>query len=60
MNFMGEGTLWVLVLLCQCAQPPQALFETREVCEFRGRHELYAVSTSVYASPKFRCVEIPR
>lgn len=55
-----NDVLWVLVLLCQCKQPAQALFETRKVCEFRGQHEFYEVSIGVYAAPKFYCVKIPK
>jgi len=52
--------IWVLILLCQCAQPKHALFATYDACERQGKRELYEISTSVYAIPKFRCKDIPQ
>jgi hypothetical protein len=49
--------IWVLVLLCNCVQPAQTLFATRDKCEAQGKRELAALDTDAVI---YRCLEVPR
>lgn len=56
------GGVWVLVLACNCVQPTQTLYATRDDCMKAGEQELRILEAGnprMSPSP-IRCMEVPR